>query len=57
MAHDAPGDGDHTIVIEQGFEMGRPSIITLGLDVAGGQLASASIGGGAVIVQQGFIEA
>lgn len=57
MEFDRPGDGDHTIIIEQGFEMGRPSLITLGLDVEGGRLVSASIGGSAVIVQQGFIEA
>ena len=56
MAYDKPGDGDHTIIIEQGFEMGRPSLITLGLDVAGGKLTSASIGGHAVMVAQGFID-
>ncbi len=56
MAFDRPADGDHTIRVEQGFEMGRPSLITLGLDVAGGALLSASIGGHAVIVQQGTID-
>lgn len=57
MDCDQPGDGDHTIIIEQGFEMGRPSIITLGLVVDGGKLVSASIGGHAVIVQNGVIDA
>jgi trans-2,3-dihydro-3-hydroxyanthranilate isomerase len=49
-------DGDHTAVIEQGFEMGRPSLITLGLVVVQGKISSASIGGSAVIVTQGTIE-
>ncbi len=49
-------DGDHTLVIEQGIEMERPSLITLGLDVADGKLISASIGGAAVIVSQGTLE-
>lgn len=55
MAFDRPGEGDHTLVIEQGFEMGRPSLITLGLDVEAGVLVSASIGGGAVRVAEGAL--
>ncbi len=50
-------DGNHTLMIEQGFEMGRPSVITLALTQAGGTLTTASIGGGAVIVAEGTIEA
>jgi trans-2,3-dihydro-3-hydroxyanthranilate isomerase len=50
-------DGSHQIVIEQGYEMGRPSLITLAMTLAGGQLTAASIGGGAVIVTEGTIEA
>ena len=49
-------DGDHTIMIRQGFAMGRPSLITLGLDVAAGALTSASIGGAAVVVSQGTVD-
>jgi trans-2,3-dihydro-3-hydroxyanthranilate isomerase len=49
-------DGDHLFVIEQGFEMGRPSLITLGLEVAGGRLMEAEIGGNAVLVQEGTID-
>jgi trans-2,3-dihydro-3-hydroxyanthranilate isomerase len=56
VAFDRPSDGDHTLVIEQGFEMGRPSLITLGLDVAGGVLVGASIGGGAVRVSEGILD-
>ena len=50
-------DGDHAPVIEQGYEMGRPSLIHLSLTVWKGALTSASIGGDAVIVTQGTIEA
>lgn len=51
----AYADGDHTLIVEQGIEMERPSFITLGLDIAGGRLTSASIGGAAVIVAQGQV--
>ena len=37
--------------------MGRPSQIELGMTVAGGTLAKATIGGAAVIVSDGHIEA
>lgn len=53
---DRLADGDHTILIHQGFAMGRPSIITLGLEIEGGVLTSASIGGGAVVVAQGTVD-
>jgi trans-2,3-dihydro-3-hydroxyanthranilate isomerase len=52
-----PEDGDHLLVIEQGFEMGRPSIIHLRLQVQGGVLVGAAVGGAAVRVSQGTIEA
>jgi trans-2,3-dihydro-3-hydroxyanthranilate isomerase len=56
LAFDRPGDGEHMLMIEQGFEMGRPSRITLGFEVEGGQLRSASIGGSAVIVASGALD-
>ncbi len=56
MRFEAPEDGDHTVLIRQGVAMGRPSLIVLGLEVAGGRLVSASIGGGAVIVSEGTID-
>ncbi len=56
MTFDPPGDGDHTLVIEQGVEMGRPSAIALGLEVEGGALRSATIGGSAVLIGQGTID-
>lgn len=49
------GDGTHRIWIEQGYEMGRPSQIMLEVEMAGGALANARIGGHAVIVQEGTI--
>ena len=57
VAFESPEDGAHTIVIEQGFEMGRPSIIHLGVEVAGGALIAASVGGQVVRVSEGTIEA
>jgi trans-2,3-dihydro-3-hydroxyanthranilate isomerase len=56
MRFDPPPDGDHTVQIRQGVAMGRPSLIGLGLEVEGGQLVSASIGGGAVIMADGTID-
>lgn len=51
------GDGEHSFVIEQGYEMGRPSEIDLQLTIASGALVSAEIGGGAILVSEGEIEA
>ncbi len=56
MRFEEPEDGDHTLQIRQGVAMGRPSLIVLGLEVEGGALVSASIGGGAVIVAEGTID-
>jgi trans-2,3-dihydro-3-hydroxyanthranilate isomerase len=50
-------DGEHTAVIEQGYEMGRPSRMTLAITIEGGRLAAASVGGDAVVVSEGAIEA
>ncbi len=50
-------DGAHTIGIEQGYEMGRPSQIELTLKIAGGKLSGASIAGDAVVVMEGTLEA
>ncbi len=51
------GDGPHAIAIEQGYEMGRPSVIRLAMTIESAKLVSASIGGGAVLVTEGTIEA
>jgi trans-2,3-dihydro-3-hydroxyanthranilate isomerase len=50
-------DGEHELRLEQGYEMGRPSLITLFLTMQGGKLAAASIAGEAVEVTDGTIEA
>jgi trans-2,3-dihydro-3-hydroxyanthranilate isomerase len=53
---DAPTDGIHKRIIEQGYEMGRASAIELALTIAGGRLVNARIGGHAVRVMEGTIE-
>jgi trans-2,3-dihydro-3-hydroxyanthranilate isomerase len=55
LEFERPEDGEHAIVIEQGFAMGRPSLITLGMRVEGGALAAATIGGQAVRVSEGTL--
>ncbi|HEY5794574.1 MAG TPA: PhzF family phenazine biosynthesis protein [Bosea sp. (in: a-proteobacteria)] len=55
MRFEKPGDGDHRFTIEQGYEMGRPSQITLEMSVRKGALASARIGGSAVVVSEGVL--
>ncbi|MGV0878174.1 PhzF family phenazine biosynthesis protein [Martelella sp. FLE1502] len=53
---DAPGEGSHTFVIEQGVEMGRPSYIRLNLETgAAGEITAARIGGQAVRVARGTL--
>lgn len=49
-------DGMHKRVVEQGYEMGRPSLIVLTLVVAGGKLTTVRIGGSTVRVSEGTIE-
>lgn len=57
LASRGMADGDHSIRIEQGLEMGRPSLIALTVTMRGGRLAASQIGGGAVIVMEGRLEA
>lgn len=51
------GDGDHTMQIEQGTDMGRRSDIELTLRIESGALKRATIAGHAVVVSEGSIEA
>jgi trans-2,3-dihydro-3-hydroxyanthranilate isomerase len=44
------------LTIEQGFEMGRPSLIALGVNVEAGALRSATIGGSVAIVSNGSLD-
>jgi len=55
MTFDRPADGEHVLRIGQGYEMGRPSVIELGLVVRDGALSAASIGGAAVVVAEGTL--
>jgi trans-2,3-dihydro-3-hydroxyanthranilate isomerase len=56
QAFDRPRDGEHMLTIEQGFEMGRPSLIALGLVIEDGALTSATIGGSVVLVVSGSLD-
>jgi trans-2,3-dihydro-3-hydroxyanthranilate isomerase len=53
---DSLPDGAHKRLIEQGYEMGRPSLIALTMEVDRGKLAGVRIGGHAVRVAEGKIE-
>jgi trans-2,3-dihydro-3-hydroxyanthranilate isomerase len=50
---DAPADGHHALLIEQGVEMGRRSHIHLHLEINGGKINRARIGGNAVQIARG----
>lgn len=52
---DEPTEGIHHVRIEQGFEMGRPSLIDLTLEIMGGALARGRIGGHAVRIAEGTL--
>jgi trans-2,3-dihydro-3-hydroxyanthranilate isomerase len=56
LAASGLGDGTHDVAIEQGYEMGRPSLLHLSLSIGGGALKAATVGGDAVIVAEGMIE-
>lgn len=49
-------DGSHRRVVEQGYEMGRPSLISLTMEVTGGRLGTVRIGGHAVRVRTGQLD-
>ena len=49
-------DGTHRWVIEQGFELGRPSRIQAIVEAEGGAVKSVRIGGEAVFVMKGQLE-
>jgi trans-2,3-dihydro-3-hydroxyanthranilate isomerase len=56
VAQARPADGSHSLTIEQGYDMGRPSLMALAVTVTGGGLTGATIGGDAVVVSEGRIE-
>lgn len=49
-------DGTLRWRVEQGFEMGRPSILEVEADKAGGEITSVRVGGATVMVSEGWIE-
>ena len=53
LAFDDLPDGIHRRTIEQGYAMGRPSEVSLSLEVAQGRLLNVRIGGSAVRVTEG----
>jgi trans-2,3-dihydro-3-hydroxyanthranilate isomerase len=53
---DAHPSGTHRFVIEQGFEMGRPSLIVVEVDIEGSGVAAVRIGGDAVVVAEGTLD-
>jgi trans-2,3-dihydro-3-hydroxyanthranilate isomerase len=56
-ARAAQRDGTLAWVVEQGFEMGRPSILNVEADKASGELTAVRVGGQAVLVSEGWITA
>jgi trans-2,3-dihydro-3-hydroxyanthranilate isomerase len=50
---DQPPGGSHHYLVEQGFEMGRPSLIGLEIDMDDGVVQAARISGDAVVVARG----
>ncbi len=50
-------DGDFSVVIEQGFEINRPSILEMSFTSSSGKVEKVHVKGKAVVVSQGEIEA
>jgi trans-2,3-dihydro-3-hydroxyanthranilate isomerase len=48
-------EGTHRVVLRQGVEMGRPSLLELGFDVAGGAISQVRLRGSAVRVLSGHL--
>ncbi|MEP6731147.1 MAG: PhzF family phenazine biosynthesis protein [bacterium] len=53
---DTRRDGTLRWIVEQGFEMGRPSILEVEADVSGGNVTAVRVGGSSVLVCEGMIE-
>jgi trans-2,3-dihydro-3-hydroxyanthranilate isomerase len=50
---DSRRDGTLRWVVEQGFEMGRPSLLEVEVDKAGGVITAVRVGGNSVLVSKG----
>ncbi len=55
-ARDTRADGTLRWVVEQGIEMGRPSLLEIVVEKAGGDIQSVKVGGETVMVSEGQIE-
>lgn len=55
-ARDPRRDGLLTWRVEQGFEMGRPSIMEVEADLRGGELSAVRVGGASVLMSEGYME-
>lgn len=53
LTYDTPPDGTHKRIIEQGYEMGRPSEVSVSLEIKQGKLHNVRIGGSSVRVAEG----
>jgi len=53
LAARTPRDGTLRWVVEQGFEMGRPSILEIEADKSGGKITAVRVGGKTVVVSKG----
>lgn len=53
---DEPTAGNHRLLIEQGIEIQRPSLIALEIDIEGGAVTAARIGGDAIVVAEGRLD-
>ena len=54
-ARDPRRDGMLSWRVEQGFEMGRPSILEVEADVVGGRVTGVRVGGASVLVSEGMM--
>lgn len=55
-ARDRTAEGTLRWVVEQGFEMGRPSLLHVEVDKAGGRITAVRVGGSSVLVCEGFMD-
>ncbi len=56
VALEKPADGTMKWTVEQGVEMGRPSVLHLEADISGGAISGVRVGGQSVIVTEGLME-
>jgi trans-2,3-dihydro-3-hydroxyanthranilate isomerase len=55
-ARESAASGNFSYIVEQGFEIKRPSILELEVDKADGEVTAVRVGGSAVMVSEGMME-